>query len=160
MLHGPPITWSLRRRLALFASAGLALAGFAIAFQLLIGDLANDRAFNPYREGGSPLRLLVAVLATSLPAGALVAGALLPLYRHRNGGVAVGLLTFAAGVAAAVATASAPAFRTDLTGDRGVLARAIILVCLAIAAAVIGNSAREVVLGVSSEADIEPNRAT
>ena len=87
----PPIAWTLWERVRAFGSASVCLALFMVGVDLLIADIPGERAFSPYTPGGAiALWPWVRTVAVTVPAAGIIAAVLIPLFKHRHGGIAVG----------------------------------------------------------------------
>ncbi len=87
---GPPIAWSLPRRLRYFGGMAMVATAVVIGMELLRADITNGRAFTILSPFGVPLWSHLLRVAVTLPLVGVAVAILLPLYRHRFGPPVIG----------------------------------------------------------------------
>jgi hypothetical protein len=88
----PPIAWSFFERVKGFGIMGVLMSLALCGFTLLLADIPAGVVPTAYAPSGVPLWPLLRVEALVSMSGLLTFAVLLPLYRYRRGGYAVGAL--------------------------------------------------------------------
>jgi hypothetical protein len=153
------------RRVAVLVGVALATAVLFALIDMLTGDLRGGRAFVPAAPGGSAeLWPRVSFLLIVLPVVGGIAGALLPLYRYRWGGAALGLLVYALLIGAMILLSALTGADTGFgsvvlwgAGRSSTWQHIAVLGTLAVMSAQLGAMLRPTVLGASrARASVAP----